>query len=223
MDEPRLLSPDVWRRASRGLIAYGIVGLVVASIGLGSTVWVNGRINQLRSHAEVTLTRLASTTQLAATALRGASATATSFSGTLDQSAQAVSSATQTIGGVQAELSALEAQLRSVNFLGATPLASSADSVARIATSLNGLETQLPLTAGDLEGNRDALARNAASISALASSTDVLAARLGPSAGHDSLDDVQRVIAITLLMFAAWAFVPAIGALALGLWLRRNA
>ena len=220
MDEPRLLSPDVWRRASRGLIAYGIVGLVVASIGLGSTVWVNGRINQLRSHAEVTLTRLASTTQLAATALRGASATATSFSGTLDQSAQAVSSATQTIGGVQAELSALEAQLRSVNFLGATPLASSADSVARIATSLNGLETQLPLTAGDLEGNRDALARNAASISALASSTDVLAARL---AGHDSLDDVQRVIAITLLMFAAWAFVPAIGALALGLWLRRNA
>ena len=216
------MTPRGWQLLSRGLIAYGLVGLVVASVGLGSMIWVNGRISQLRSDAEATLTRLADTTQLAATVLRGASTTVTSFSGTADQAAQAMSSATDTITQVQTELSALDAELRSFNVFGATPLASAADSVGRIVTSLNGLDTQLPLIAGDLKGNRDALARNAAAISSLANSTDELGARLGPSAGHDDLDDVQRVIAITLLMFAAWAFVPALGALALGMWLRRQ-
>ena len=210
------------RRVWRGLIAYGIVGLVVAAIGFGSMVWVNGRISQLRSEAETTLIRLASTTELAATVLRGASTTAQSFSGTVDQSAQAVSAATLTITQARSELAALEAQLRSVNFLGQSPLASSADSVARIASSMEGLDTQLPLIASDLGSNRDALARNAVALSDLANSTAALAARLSPSNGPDSIGDVQQIVAITLLMFAAWSFVPAAGALVLGLWLRRE-
>jgi hypothetical protein len=223
MDESRPLGGrDSMSRLWRGLIAYGIVGLVVAAIGFGSMVWVNSRISQLRGEAETTLIRLASATQLAATVLRGAATTAQSFSGTVDQSAQAVSSATLTVTQVRTELSALEAQLRSVNFLGATPLASSADSVARIATSMEGLNTQLPLIATDLGSNRDALARNAVALSDLANSTAALAARLGPSDGPDSIGDVQQVVAITLLMFAAWSFVPAAGALVLGLWLRRE-
>ena len=76
--------------------------------------------------------------------------------------------------------------------------------------------------ADDLAGNRDGLAANVASLSGLADSTAALAARLGASHGPDSLGDVQQVIAITLLMFAVWSFVPAFGALALGLWLRRE-
>jgi len=223
MDEARPLGGhDGMRWLCRGLIAFGIIGLVVAAIGFGSMVWVNSRISQLRGEAETTLTQLASTTELAATVLRGAATTAQSFSGTVDQSAQAVSSATLTVTQVGTELSALEAQLRSVNFLGQSPLVSSADSVARIATSMEGLDTQLPLIATDLGNNRDALARNAVALSDLAKSTAALAARLGPSDGADSIGDVQQVVAVTLLMFAAWSFVPAAGALVLGLWLRRE-
>lgn len=223
MDEARPLGGhDGMRWLCRGLIAFGIIGLVAAAIGFGSMVWVNSRISQLRGEAETTLTQLASTTELAATVLRGAATTAQSFSGTVDQSAQAVSSATLTVTQVGTELSALEAQLRSVNFLGQSPLASSADSVARIATSMEGLDTQLPLIATDLGNNRDALARNAVALSDLAKSTAALAARLGPSDGADSIGDVQQVVAVTLLMFAAWSFVPAAGALVLGLWLRRE-
>ena len=210
------------RHLSRGLIAYGIVGLVVSAIGLGAMVWVNGRITDVRSEARTTVATLATTTHLAATLLRGASTTAQSFSGTADESAKAVSSATGTITEVRADLSALEAQLRSVSIFGAMPLASSADAVARIAASMEGLDTQLPLIADGLEGNRDALSRNAAALDELADSTSALAVRLGPTVGQDSLDDVQRVIAITLLMFAAWSFVPALGALVLGLWLLRQ-
>jgi hypothetical protein len=87
---------------------------------------------------------------------------------------------------------------------------------------MEGLDTQLPLIATDLGNNRDALARNAVALSDLAKSTAALAARLGPSDGADSIGDVQQVVAITLLMFAAWSFVPATGALVLGLWLRRE-
>jgi hypothetical protein len=210
------------RPLSRGLIFYGIIGLIVAAIGFGSMVWVNGRISQLRGEAEATVTRLATTMGLAAAVLRGASTTAQSFGGTVDQSAQAVSFAAGTITEVRSDLSALEEQLRSVSLLGATPLASSADAVGRIASSMDGLETQLPLVADGLKGNRDALAGIAASFSELADSTAALAGRLSPRVGQDSLSDVQQVIAITLLMFAAWSFVPAVGALVLGVSLRRE-
>ena len=154
--------------------------------------------------------------------LRGASTTARSFSGTVDQAAEAVSAAAPTVIETMSGLSALEAQLRSVNILGATPLASPADAVGRIAASLEGLDTQLSLIAVDLRENRDALAGNAAMLSELGDSTRALGERLGPRAGQDAFGEVQQVIAVTLLMFAAWSFVPAVAALALGVWIRRE-
>ena len=223
LDEPRALGlPEEWHRLSRGLIAYGIVGLVVAAIGFGAMVWVNGRIGQIRDDAEATVARLATTMELAANVLYGASTTAQSFSTTVDQSAQAVSAAAVTITEVRSELTALEAQLRSVNILGATPLSAPADAVGRIAASIDGLDTRLALIADSVKGDRDALAGNASARLQLGDSTQALAARLGSGVGQDSFGDVQQVIAVTLLMFAAWAFVPAVGALVLGVWLRRE-
>jgi hypothetical protein len=208
------------RRLSQGLIAYGIVGLVVATTGFGAMVWVNGRIGTLRAEADASIAQAATTMELTATVLRGASTTAQSFSGTADQASRTVAASVVTITEVGSDLAALEAQLRSVTFLGATPLASSADAVGRIAASLTGLETGIPVVADSLQGNRDTLARNATALSALADSAAALAAGLGPSAGQDSFGDVQQVIAVTLLMFAAWSVVPAVGALGLGVWLR---
>ena len=210
------------QRLSRGLIAYGIIGLVVAAIGFGAVVWVNGRISHLRSEADATVARLATTMELAAKALYLASTTAQSFGATVDQTAQAVSSAAVTITEARSELSALEAQLRSVSILGATPLSSPADAVGRIAASMEGLDTRVSLIADGLRGNRDALAGNASSLGGLGDSTEALAARLGAGVGQDAFGDVQLVIAATLLMFAAWSFVPAAGALVLGVWLGRE-
>ena len=223
MEESRDLRLRVGLRSlSRGLIAYGIIGLIVAAIGFGAMVWVNGRIGSLRGEAEATVTRLATTMELAASVLRGAATTAQSFSGTVDQTAKAVSSAAVTATEVRSDLSALEAQLRGVSFLGATPLSSSADAVGRIGGSMEGLDAQLALISKGLTGNRDALAGNAASLSKLSISAEEVAVSLGPSAGQDSLGEIQQVIAATLLMFAAWSFVPAVGALALGAWLRQE-
>jgi hypothetical protein len=211
------------RRLRQGLIAYGIIGLVLSTIGFGAIVWVNGRIGTLRAGADATIAQAATTMHLTAIVLRGASATASSFSGTAAQSAQAVSSAGATITEVRADLIALEGQLRSVSLLGATPLSSSADAVGRIAAGMDGLDAQIPGIAASLNGNRDALGGNATVLNTLANSTEVLAGRLGPGLGQDSIGDVQQVIAITLLLFAAWSFVPAFGALALATWMRRAA
>ena len=210
------------RRLSRGLIAYGIVGLVVAAIGFGALVWVNGRISHIRGEAAATVARLATSMELAAYVLHGASTTAQSFSATVDQSAQAVSAAAVTITEVRSGLSALEAQLRSVSILGATPLSSPADAVGRIAASMEGFDTRLSLIADSVKGNRDALAGNATALGQLGDSTGALAARLGSSDDHDSLGEVQLVMAVTLLVTAASSGVPAAGALVLGVWLRRE-
>lgn len=209
-------------RLSRALIAYGIIGLLVTAIGFGALVWANARVSRLRGETEATVARLASTMEVAAYMLRGASTTATSFSVTVDQSAQAVSAAAATIIEVRSDLSALEAQLRSVSILGATPLASPADAVGRIAASMEGLDGRLSAIADSGKGNRDALASNSTALGELADSTQTLAARLGSGVGQGSFADIQQVIAVTLLAFAAWSLVPAAGALALGAWLRRE-
>jgi hypothetical protein len=209
-------------RLSRSLIAYGIIGLIVTAVGFGALVWANDRVGRLQSDTEATIARLASTTAVAALVLDGASTTATSFSATVDQSAQAIAATAVTATEVRSDLSALEAQLRSVSILGATPLSSPADAIGRIAASMEGLDGRLSVIAESGRGNRDALAGNAVALGELADSTQALAARLGSGVGQGSFGEVRLVIAVTLLAFAAWSFVPAAGALVLGAWLRRE-
>jgi hypothetical protein len=209
-------------RLSRGLIAYGIIGLVVAGIGFGALVWVNGRIDNVRSEAGTTVAQLATTMERSAEALHDASTTARTFSLTLDQAATALPAVSSQLAGVRSDLSALEEQLRSVSILGQSPLSSAANAVGRIAVSLGGLDTQLSLAAVALAANRDALAANATSLGQLGDSAAALAGRLRSGVIDDSLGDVQLVIALMLLVFIALSMVPAVGALVFGLWLRRQ-
>jgi hypothetical protein len=204
------------------LIAYGLIGLVVATAGLGALVWVNGRFTTIRDEVETTLVQRATTMRLAAKVLRDASTTAQSFTVTLDQSALAVSSAAGTIAEVRSDLGAVEQQLRSFNILGAAPLSEAADDIARIATSMEGLDTRFALIADSLDGDRAALAANATSLGQLGDSADLLAERLGAGVIGDSLGDIQRIMSVTLLVLTLWLVVPAFGSLALGVWLRRT-
>ncbi len=209
-------------RLGRGLIAYGIIGLVVAAVAFGALVWVNGRIGTLRTEVETTITQLATTTDHTASALRDASATAGTFSITLDQVSKTLPVVSDRITGLQADLASLEAQLRSVNILGATPLGGAADTVAKVSASLEGIDTQLAIVSTALSANSQSLAANEASLGRLADSTQILATRLGSGTVQDSLADVQLLIMVILLVFTALSVVPAVGAIAFGVWLRRE-
>jgi hypothetical protein len=213
---------DGLRRLSRGLIAYGIIGVIVAAIGFGALVWVNGRIGAVADRVDVTVGELATTMEHTATVLHDASATATSFTTTLDHTTEALNSAADSIAGVRSNLESLASLFRAVNILGATPLGAAADAVSGIAKAIEGLDTRMSAIADSLQGNRDALAQNAASLGQLGDSTAALAARLRSGVIETSVGDIQLVIAVTLLVFSAWAVVPAVGALVLGIWLRRQ-
>lgn len=209
-------------RLSRGLIAYGIIGLVVAAIGVGALVWVNGRVGNLRTEVETSVGQLATTIERTAKALHDASTTAQGFTVTVEASAVALDSAAATMTQVRTDLLGLESQLRAVNILGTAPLGSAADAVGRTATSLDGLDARLAGIADGLSSNRDTLANNATSLGQLGDSTAAMARRLGSGSIEGSLGDVQAILAVTLLLFAAWSLVPAVGALVLGVWLRRE-
>jgi hypothetical protein len=183
---------------------------------------VNDRFNTIRDEVDATLVQRATTMRLAAKVLRDASTTVQSFTVTLDQSALAVSSAAGTIAEVRSDLDAVEAQLRSFSILGTAPLSDAADDIARIATSMEGLDTRFALIADSLRGDRIALAANATSLGRLGDSIDALAARLDAGVIGDSLGDIQRIMSVTLLVLTIWLVVPALGALVLGIWLRRT-
>jgi hypothetical protein len=208
-------------RLSRGLIAYGIVALVVAAIGFGATVWANGRLGSLRDTVGTSVNQMAGSMEQSATALHDASRTATTFSSTLDQGATAMPAISQQIAAVRTDLGALQDQLRSVSIFGASPLSTAADAVGRIAVSLEGLDTQLQLAAVALKANGDALATNSSSLGRLGDEASAVASRLRSGVIEDSFGDVQGVILVLLLVFTALSVVPAVGALVLGVWLRR--
>lgn len=208
-------------RLSRGLIVYGLVGLVVAMIAFGALVWVNGRISSLGDRVETTVEELATTMERTAVVLQDASTTAQTFTTTIDRSTEALNTTADAIAGVRSRLEDLEGLFRAVNILGATPLGAAADAVGGIANAIEGLDTRLSAIADSLDASGGALRQNATSLGNLGDSTAALAARLRSGVIEDSVADVQMVIAVTLLVFTAWAVVPAVGALALGVWLRR--
>ena len=210
------------RRLSTGLIVYGVIGLIVCVIGLGALAWVNSRIDSLAARVETSVDELATILERTAVALDDASATAESFTVTIDKSAEGVNAAADAIAGVRGNLETLEGVLRAVNILGVTPLGPAADAVGGIANAIEGLDTRLSAIGDSLEGNSDALAANAASLDKLAESTAAAAERLRSGVIEASLDDIQAVLIVVLLVLTAWTAVPAVGALVFGIWLRRE-
>ena len=174
----------------------------MAAIGFGALVWVSGRVGNVRGEVETTVGQMATTMDRTAQALHDAATTAGTFSSTLEPGAVVRCRDDHQIAGVRTDLTALEGQLRSVSLFGATPLSSAADAVGRIASSLEGLDTQLSLAAVALGANRDALATNSTSLGQLGDSAAALATRLRSGVIEDSLGDVQRSSLVTLLVFA---------------------
>jgi hypothetical protein len=209
-------------KLSRGLIVYGIVGLVVAVIGLGVLLYVNSRIDAAGQRVETTVAEVTTSLDRTAKALHDASTTAQTFTVTLGRTEEAVSAAADTIIGVRTNLETLEGVLRAVNILGLSPLGPAGDAVGGIANAIEGLDSRLTTIGDSLATNGDSLAANATSLGRLGDSTDALAERLRSGVVEDSLADVHLVVVAMLLLFTLWAAVPAVGALAFGIWLRRE-
>ena len=130
--------------------------------------------------------------------------------------------AAATIRNLRPNLQAIEAQLSTISILGTEPLAGPARLFGEMATDLQGLDTRLDLIAGDLETDRDALLANSRSLTEAGDQAAALAKRVRSGFLQGGLDDLRAVFVVTVLVFVGWTAVPAVGALLLGIWLRRT-
>lgn len=231
IDPPLLEMRSGLRHLSVGLIGYGVVGLAIAVLGLAALISLGTRVDGLVDRSSEQLDTVIATLDETAIALTDAGTSAMSFSVTLERTPPTVRQAAQTLGNLQGNLRTVEGQLASLSILGTRPLADVAALFGQMSSDLDGLDTRLGLIADDLEDNRDALLANARSLAAMG---DRLAGIADDLRGADataeptgsgiraSVDDLRAVVTVLAIILMAWVALPAVGALALGWWLRRH-
>lgn len=211
-----------FRRLGTGLLVYGTIGLILAVVSLLALFYVTNRIGSLAERTSAQVETIIATLDDTSVVLTDAAATARSFAGTLERTPPTIQSAADTIGGVRSQLESVSSQLGLFSILGANPLSGVATIFGSIADGLEGLDTALSTVAADLGDNQDKLLTNAASLDALGLRLANVADELREGVVQDSLADVQFIATLLGLMFVIWTAVPAIGALFLGSWLRRE-
>lgn len=209
------------RRLAVGLLAYGVAGLIVALVGLVVLFGAIGSVGNVGSGISTDVGQLGSILDRTASALDDASSTARGFSGTVERTGPAVRQAATAVRDIGPRLREIETQANGIDILGSKPLASLAGLFGQIAGELDGLDTQLDTIADDLTANQTVLTTNASSLGDLAAEVRTLRSRLSADAIGAGIDSARSLLIAVLALFVAWAAVPAVGALALGLWLRR--
>jgi len=184
------------RRASTGLLIYGVVGLLVAVLGLAALIWAGGRIGALTERTSTQVEEVAETLEASGQALEDAASTTLSFAVTLERTPPTIRQAAQTVANLEANMRLTADQLASISILGSQPLGRVSGLFSQMATDLDGLDTRLELIATDLEGNRDALLDNAESLRATGIRLDGLAADLRGGFVEDSFADVMAVLTV---------------------------
>jgi hypothetical protein len=208
------------RQLAVGLLAYGVAGVIVAVVGLIVLVGAMGSVGRVGGGISTDVDQLGSILDRTATALDDASSTARGFSGTVERTGPAVRQAATAVRDIGPRLREIESQANAIDILGSRPLASLAGLFGQIAGELNGLDTQLDAIADDLSANQAVLTTNAGSLGAIASEVRSLRGRLSADEIGAGIDSARSLLIAVLALFIAWAAVPAVGALALGLWLR---
>jgi hypothetical protein len=212
----------ILRRVIRGLIAYGIVGLVlsiVAAIAVGLAI---GRLSGLSDSVGGGASDLGTVLDRTATVLDDASTSAAGFGSTIDSGSSALTSAAVDIRAIVPRLRDVESQANAISILGSQPLAPLAGLFGQIADQLGDLDGRLDTVATNLTENRAALTNNAASLKALADETRALATRLAPDAVARAVDDARWFAIALLAVVMAGVALPAVAALAFAWWLRRE-
>jgi hypothetical protein len=210
------------RRLATGLIAYGAIGIAIAVVGLIALVWLSARVGGLAERTGNQATTIVETLDRTSTALSEASSSATSFAGTLARTGPAVRQVAVAIVDLRANFRTIQDQLGRVQILGSQPLGNVAGQFGQMAADLDGLDEQLVLIADDVERNRAALAVNAESLSAIGTRLDRIATEARDETVVAGFDDLRAVVTLLSLLLLVWVALPAVGALWLGWWLRRE-
>jgi hypothetical protein len=210
------------RTVSTGLLAYGVVGVVLAIVLLGAVVVISSRLDSLAGRISDRVATVSATVDKTATALEHAGSTSGSFAVTIGQAGPTLQNVDATLGEVVATLKDLQTTAATVSFLGQTPLASLSDRFGKIADQLATLQGQVSTLGSNLADNQANLTALGTSLTDLATQLRSIDDILGSGQIESSLADMVSVVRLALLLVAVWFAVPAIAALWFGIWLRRE-
>jgi hypothetical protein len=216
------ISLGAWRRLSRVLIGFGIVGLVVTLLALVGLAIGIARVNGFADRFGGDVGGIARTLDRTSEVIDKAATTAGSFGTTIDGTTGALGIVGGDIDSIVPRLQSIADQTASISILGANPLASVSGLFRDIAAQLSDVRGQLTAIGTSLATNRAALAANASSLSELAAETERLSERLNGASITGAIDDIRLLLVVVLGIGALGAAVPAVGALVVGLWLRRE-
>jgi hypothetical protein len=210
------------RRLSQALVAYGIVGLLIALLAVIGLIVGVARVNGFADRFGGDVGGMARTLERTSDVLDKAATTATSFGTTIDGTTTALGTVGGDLDSIVPRLQQIADQTSTISILGANPLASVSGLIRDIATQLGDVRGQLSAIATSLATNRSALVANADSLGALSTETRALAGSLNGASLVAAIDDLRVLLVVVLGVATIGAAVPAAGALMLGLWLRRE-
>jgi hypothetical protein len=210
------------RRLANGLVIYGVVGLVIAVLGVVAALGVNARADDLAGKATARLETAGHTIDSAATALDRTTTALSSLSLTLSLAANAITTTAPEIAKLTPTLNQLEEQANNFSVLGQKPLSSLGPLFGQLAGVVDVASKQLVTVATALKGNSETLLATVPALNDLSSWLRQFRRELTDGGIEEGLVGALRTVTIVLLLLTAWFAVPAIGALLLGIALRRR-
>lgn len=213
---------EAFRRLARVLIGYGIVGLLVAALALVALVVGVSRLSGIADRFGGDVGGISRTLDRTGDVLEKAASTARGFGATIDGTAGALTVVAGDIDSIVPRLDSIADQTAALNILGSQPLADASGLFREISTQLRDVRGQLATVSTSLSTNRGALETNADSLADLAAETRQLSLRLDGATLAGAIEDLRVLLVIVLGIGALGAAVPAVGALLVGLWLRRE-
>jgi methyl-accepting chemotaxis protein len=209
------------RRLGRGLVWFGVVGLVLAVVMM--VVWLGGLVAMRDLDARLEADRGATAISLVQTAaLMGSSAT------TLEDASASLSNVQEGLGDAARLLDRLAtstgelAEALNVTILGQQPFAGTSQSFEDVSGDLDILATRSETLATEVETFHPDLEVVAADMRTVETAIRVLAYRVNSFAGVEDLVGLMRGYAILSALLAAWLASLAAGCVWAGRQLQRS-
>ncbi len=218
---PGWLPADL-RTLGRGLVAYGIAGVVMAVVGLVLAGILVGRMNSVSDRVTPQLATLSETVDSTIAALDQASATSQSFGATLTTTGPALDSVASSIATIQPTLAAAGSSLSGIDIFGRKPFEAVGTLFTQVADQIATLGPRLTAVSSSLGANQSALASTAQSLDALSASLQKAKETLASGIIEQSISDLIRTTLVALILLVLFFALPGLGALVLGLWLLRR-
>jgi hypothetical protein len=199
--------PRQTRILGLGLVAYGLLGLLVVGGALAIGAPAIGRVDQM-------VTSAASTMQSASRAARTAADAFDGFGASMEQARASASDAARLSRDAAATSAAL-ADAMSISIFGTRPMMGLADEFTATSQQLQGLAVDLDGIGAAISSSPADLARVEVSLRTLAGDLAELRARIRQA------DEPAVPFSLLFFAFLLWQAVPAAASLAAGVFLLR--